>query len=140
MSYQPNWLKTAYKEIGTLEQAGPKHNARIIEYHKSTSLKANDDETPWCSSFVNWCLMQNGIKGTDSAAARSFLNYGLKITEPAYGCIVVLKRGNNNKSGHVGFLIDCTTDKISILGGNQGNKVSVSNFEKKDLLSYRWPF
>lgn len=49
----PEHLKIAMKELGVRELAGSKHNPRIIEYHKATSLKATQDEVSWCSSFVN---------------------------------------------------------------------------------------
>ena len=48
------WLNITYAELGIREQSEPgKHNARILAYHQTTTLKATDDETPWCSSFVN---------------------------------------------------------------------------------------
>eukprot|EP01156_Anaeramoeba_ignava_P011257 Anaeramoba_ignava/a482504_22.p5 GENE.a482504_22~~a482504_22.p5 ORF type:complete len:143 (+),score=5.17 a482504_22:255-683(+) len=74
------WFKIALEEMwaGVTEIRGRKHNPRIIEYHKSTTLRASNDETAWCSSFVNWCIEQAGLKGTDSAAARSWLKWGKK--------------------------------------------------------------
>ncbi|WP_224984859.1 TIGR02594 family protein [Geomonas agri] len=67
------WMGIARKEIGQKEVAGHRDNPRILSYHATTTLKATDDETPWCSSFVNWCLKQAGVKGTDSAAATSWV-------------------------------------------------------------------
>lgn len=135
----PPWFITAKAELGIAEIAGSKHNSKIIEYHQTTTLKATQDEVPWCSSFVNWCMNKNGINGTDSAAARSWLNWGqeIKLYAP-YGCLVVLKRGNSQISGHVGFLVYSGLDKIILLGGNQGDKVSIAPFKKADILSYRW--
>jgi uncharacterized protein (TIGR02594 family) len=137
--FYPPWLLTAQKELGVSEISGSKHNQRIIEYHQTTTLKATQDEVPWCSSFINWCMTQNFIKGTDSAAARSWLTWGVELkTNPPYGSIVVLKRGNNPASGHVGILVYFGVDKIILLGGNQGDKVSIAPFKKSDVLSYRW--
>lgn len=60
-----NQMKLAYKvaqtQRGVKEIAGIKHNPKIIEYHQACILQANDDETPWCSSFVNWCYIIAGI-------------------------------------------------------------------------------
>jgi hypothetical protein len=67
------WMAVAMREIGQKEIRGPEHNPRIIEYHAATTLKASTDETPWCSSFVNWCLRQVSIAGTNSAAAVSWI-------------------------------------------------------------------
>ncbi len=50
-----SWMKIALAELGVHENSLPGHqNQRIIQYHAATSLKAQTDEVPWCSSFVNW--------------------------------------------------------------------------------------
>ena len=54
---KPKWLEIALKEVGVSEIKGGE-NKRILEYHASTTLKAKEDEIPWCSSFVNWCMVQ----------------------------------------------------------------------------------
>lgn len=138
-SFVPAWLLVALKELGTKEVAGRISNPRIVEYHKATSLRATDDETPWCSAFVNWCMVQAKIKGTNRANARSWLDWGTEIESPEYGCIVVLKRGSSKWQGHVGFLVGVEGNKIKILGGNQGNSVSIASFKKSDVIGYRKP-
>lgn len=136
----PEWYDIALNEYGTHEIAGASHNRRIIEYHATTSLKATTDETPWCSAFVNWVMKQAGYKGTGSAAARSWLTYGVELQSPMLGCIVVLKRGNNPQSGHVCFYVEeVANNMIRCLGGNQGDQVKYSLYSKADVLSYRWP-
>ena len=64
---EPPWLAFAAKELDSdvVEIGGRGHNPRILEYHASTSLSANRDETPWCSSFVNWCFAQAETRGTN---------------------------------------------------------------------------
>ena len=123
-------------EIGQKEIAGSADNPRIVEYHQATSLKATNDETPWCSAFVNWCYKQAGIKGTNSAAARSWLNWGKELKQPVEGCVVVLKRGAP-PSGHVGFFVRQEGNLIYVLGGNQSDQVKVSAYKATDVLSYR---
>lgn len=136
---KPEWLIKAEGEIGTLEIKGDKDNPRIVEYASCTSLHATDDETPWCSSFVNWCMKQVGIKGTNSAAARSWLDWGRVITEPEEGCVVILKRGAP-PSGHVCFFVrNRDTETITCLGGNQADQVKYSHYSKHDVLGYRMP-
>jgi peptidoglycan hydrolase-like protein with peptidoglycan-binding domain len=70
------WMAVAMQEMGQREIRGAVHNPRIVEYHETTTLRAQTDETAWCASFVNWCLLQVGIDGTNSAAAASWLNWG----------------------------------------------------------------
>ena len=136
---KPAWLLKAEAEIGTKEIAGPVDTARIVEYASFTTLHAQDDETPWCSAFVNWCFETSGLKGTRSAAARSWLNWGTAIEKPVEGCVVILKRGAP-PSGHVCFYVrEHDAEQITCLGGNQGDQVKYSHYKKSDVLGYRWP-
>lgn len=135
----PEWYTIALDELGTSEVYGKKNNPRIVEYHQATTLKAEDDETSWCSAFVCWCLEKAGVKSTKSAAARSYLSWGKELEYPVEGCIVVLKRGNSSWQGHVGFFVREDRDTVSLLGGNQGDTVSIAKFSKSKLLGYRWP-
>lgn len=134
------WMPIALAEQGVKEFPGSGDNPRIVEYLHSTTLdpsSASNDETFWCSAFVNWCVERAGLEGTDSAWARSWLNWGKKIDVPKPGCIVVFKRDAN--SGHVAFYIGETATKIKVLGGNQSDAVNISEYKKSDLLGYRVP-
>lgn len=137
----PCWLEIARGEIGQCELDGDDHNARIVAYHATTTLKATDDETPWCSSFVNWVMHECDLPGTDSALARSWLKWGKVIDEPKVGAIVVMRRGASESTGHVGFVVgwNDADDTIDVLGGNQGNAVSVRTFKASSVLGYRVP-
>lgn len=122
------WMDIAIAELGVHEDALPgQHNARIVEYHLTTSLKATDDETPWCASFVNWVLKQAGRSGTNSAAAKSWLNWGVEVAQPTPGVIVVIKKktpgatsATGSSSGfHVGFFVALSPTHIRILGATK---------------------
>ncbi|MCB9163596.1 MAG: TIGR02594 family protein [Flavobacteriales bacterium] len=136
---EPPWLPYARAEIGVVEYPGPEHNPRIIEYLRSTSNPATSDETPWCSGFVNWCMLQAKITGTGSALARSWLGWGRELKAPEYGCIVVFDRSDphNPDAGHVGFYLETTGPGLQILGGNQQNKVCITSYASRKVLSYR---
>lgn len=136
---EPKWLDVARKEMGVHEIVGVKDNPRILEYHQATNLKASDDETSWCSSFCNWVMKQSGIQGTNSAAARSWLNWGAKLTKPEIGCVVIFERGNSTWQGHVCFYLSEDSNNIQVLGGNQNNQVCIASYPKARLLGYRWP-
>ncbi|MGQ9921950.1 MAG: NlpC/P60 family protein, partial [Desulfobacca sp.] len=135
------WLKIARQELGVKESPGSGDNPRVVEYLKSTTLGRPDnenDETPWCSAFVNWVLKQAGVEPrTNSAWARSWLNWGVATDDPIPGTIVVFARGQN--AGHVAFYLDEDEDRIQVLGGNQGNAVTIAWFSKANLLGYREP-
>jgi uncharacterized protein (TIGR02594 family) len=129
-------LKIAEAEIGVHETSGPESTARINEYAACTSLKAKSDEVPWCSSFINWVICKAGGKGTNSAMARSWLSWGEPVN-PFPGCIVVFKRGTY-PSGHVAVFLERKGESISVVGGNQSDRVKVSAYHKADVLGYRW--
>ena len=138
------WFKIAEHEMGVAEVPGAGDNPRIVGYLKSTSLGKPDndnDETPWCSAFVNWCMEQAGIEGTNSAWARSWLNWGKEprpdVWEDWKGCVVILERGET--SGHVGFLDDWDDEGVKLLGGNQSDKVCYAWFPTDRVLGYRIP-
>jgi uncharacterized protein (TIGR02594 family) len=130
------WIDVALKEMGTKEKVGGE-NPRIIEYHSATTLKAKEDEVPWCSAFVSWCLEKSGTKSTKNAWARSYLGWGVKLDKPKFGCVLVFSRGK--QSGHVGFYVGENLLFYKVLGGNQNNSVSVASYPKFKLLGARWP-
>ncbi len=137
-----DWMEIARAELGTKQVAGARSNPRILEYLRSTTLgrwAASRDETAWCSAFANWTMSRAGIEGTGSAMARSWMGWGVELEVPMAGCIVVLSRGRPPK-GHVGFFVKrTTTGKVQLLGGNQGDKVSLASYPASRVLGYRWP-
>ncbi|AYP28396.1 baseplate hub subunit and tail lysozyme [Serratia phage vB_SmaA_3M] len=134
------WMSIARGEIGVKEYSGKfNNNPRIIEYHKTTSLGASEDEVSWCASFVGWCLLKAGYTSTKSALARSYMSWGVALSEPRYGAIVVFRRGNNPTFGHVTFVQKFDSQYLYCLGGNQSDQVKVSRFPRSSVLGYRWP-
>lgn len=120
---------------GIAEYPGSADNPRIRLYHSTTSGGAAPDEVSWCSSFVNFCVEQAGMQGTDSKAARSWHNnngwgHSVPSSEWREGDIIVFWRGGDRPQdgwmGHVGFLVDWQGSRPEVLGGNQGDKVSIA--------------
>lgn len=137
-SLEPKWIEIARRELGQSElKKGD--NPRILEYHRSTLLKAKKDEVSWCSAFVCWCLETSGIRSTRSAAARSYLNFGVivSLADAKLGDIAVFKRGAHPWQGHVAFFISQDEKYLTVLGGNQSDAVTFAKFEKSALLGIR---
>lgn len=141
-----SWMAIARKEEGTRETSGKAANPRIIEYHATTTLRAKSDEIAWCASFVNWVLKKAGIKGTNSAAAASWVKWGSPTTARQGAITVIYNASAANSSlstsgNHVGFLVRETNTHYVLLGGNQSNSVKESSFAKTKwrLKAYRWP-
>ncbi len=133
------WMPIALAEVGVKEFPGSADNPRIVEYLRSTNLgkpfNAND-ETYWCSGFVNWCVERSGLEGTDSAWALSWRNWGKEVREPRRGCIAVFTRATG---GHVGFVMSHTAGDVELLGGNQSDAVTIERRSKERLVGYREP-
>jgi uncharacterized protein (TIGR02594 family) len=134
------WMKYALQECGQKEMRGKAHNnPRILAYH-ATVGHAKDDETPWCSAFANWCMLQGGIRGSGRANARSWLTWGRHCaSRPTFGCVVIFSRPPKAWNGHVAFYVGTEAGKIVVLGGNQHDSVCVAAYPTARLLGYRWP-
>ena len=134
---EAQFLELAFLEAGTKEIKGKNHNPRILQYHKFTSLGASTDEIAWCSSFANFVVMKAGGTGTNNAMARSWENWGLSIEKPVPGCLVIFSRGADPRYGHVAFFLGESKTHIYVLGGNQGDSVSIAKYPKSRLVCYR---
>ena len=79
---------------------------------------------------MNFVLRRAGGKGTQSRAARSFLEYGKKLDGPRVGAIAILYRKGPN-SGHVGVVRGTDGQGNPILvSGNHGPTVKQSVYPK----------
>ena len=131
----------AVNQLGQKEIEGAEDNPVIVNYAKESNFGwVDDDETPWCSIFLNWCAAKAGLEKSSKANARSWLLVGDKTENPEPGDIVVLWRGAvDSWEGHVGILFGFSKDskRVYILGGNQGNQVSIAGFPTEQVLGYR---
>lgn len=132
-------LEIALKEYGTKGYIGAINNPRVVNYFKEIGQSwVQDDETAWCAAFVNWCLKQSNKPYTGKLNARSFLDYGVSTKTPALGDLVVFWRINKaGPYGHVAFFIAETKNTVFVLGGNQQNRVQITEYEKEQVLDYR---
>ncbi len=136
-------LKTAVAELGEKEVSGPNaHNQTIVNYAQEAGFKwVDDDETPWCSIFVNWVAKKHKLQASNKANARSWLLIGQPVdSEPEPGDVVVFWRDNPTSwKGHVGFFFGFSKkgDRVYCLGGNQGNQVSISAYPIDTILGFR---
>jgi uncharacterized protein (TIGR02594 family) len=132
--YAP-WLETALLELGTHEK---RNEARVRAYHGVTAAGEAPGSVYWCSSFVCWVFEQHQIAHTRSKRARSYEIWGelADVVELWPGSVVVFPRGDG---GHVGFALHASDRWVWVLGGNQGNAVSVQRWPRASLITARWP-
>jgi len=131
-------VEIALAEYGAKEILGSQHNMDIVTYAKYSGFDwVNDDETPWCSIFLNYVALKSKMERTKKANARSWLDVGIEVNHPETSDIVIFKRGNSDWQGHVGIFINQEDDFIRVLGGNQGNEVNISTYNAKKVLGFR---
>lgn len=119
------WLNYARSYVGVREIKGVVHNPLVVGFWKMARLAGiKNDEVPWCAGFVGAAL-----------ESRAYLDWGEKIGAPEYGCVVVFSRAGG---GHVGFCVGVDNRKrLMILGGNQGDAVSIAPFDRNRVVGYR---
>jgi uncharacterized protein (TIGR02594 family) len=137
---EPAWLFLARSYLGTTEIPGAKHNSTIVQWWKDIRSAIRDDETPYCAAFVGAMLERSNIRSTRSAAARSYLAWGVPVSVPVLGCIVVYSRPGCAWCGHVGFVVGLDSHgNIMTLGANQKNTVCIKAFAPERVLGYFLP-
>lgn len=135
----PPWAAKAYTYIGLRETPGPKHNHVILNWLAKLGAWWKDDETAWCGTFVAHCLQSMGEPiPVHWYRAKSWANYGSNLSRQklAPGAILVFDRSGG---GHVGFYVGEDDNYYHVLGGNQGNAVSVMRLAKSRCVASRWP-
>lgn len=134
-------IQIAVREMGVEEVPGEAHNQRILDYAREAGFAwVSDDETPWCSVFLNWCARRAGLEQSRRATARSWLTVGMPVEAPEPGDVVVFWRDSPASwKGHVGLFLGyaASGDRIYCLGGNQGDRVCISAMAARHLLGFR---
>lgn len=133
-------IYTAMTQAGIKEFAGMDDNPEVLKYfneigYDGAKLK---DETSWCAAFINWVMKQCGQPITGQLNARSWLDWGVPISMPQTGDVVIFWRNSPTSwMGHVGLYLREDSQYIYVLGGNQGNQVGIAPYHKSRLLGYR---
>lgn len=133
-----SWMVVATKLIGTKEIPGKANNKEILQWAKILELSKQytEDSIPWCGLYTAYCLAEGGCEPIkDPLWALNWAKLGTAV-QPAFGAIMVFKRTGG---GHVGFAVGQDDNSYHILGGNQGDAVSVTRVSKSQFVAARWP-
>jgi len=136
----PNLIIEAIKLIGTKEIVGTSHNQVIIKWAKELELEKiyTSDEIPWCGLFVAIVCKRAGKEVVlNPLWAKNWLKFGTHEPVAMLGDILVFERDSGG--GHVGFYVGEDIDCYHVLGGNQGNMVSVVRILKTRCIGIRRP-
>jgi uncharacterized protein (TIGR02594 family) len=112
--------------------------ALVSEARKYMGTNPTSRSRLWCATFMNMVLAKVGYSGTNSDAAKSFAQYGRRISEPRIGAIAVLTRGRTG--GHVGVVsgVDNQGNPI-IISGNHGKRVGEAIYPRSRVIAYVMP-
>ncbi len=163
-NHRNNILRIAVSQLGYHEGNSPADfdgmntagTGNYIEYARLLVPNYNDNAYDWCACFVNWCLNQARIdyasseigcwkwvdilKGMnqfeDSAA------YGGDYTPRPADMIFFNWDGANTYSGHIGYVLYTTSDKVYTVEGNSKNhNVAVRSYALDDpcVIGYGTP-
>lgn len=124
---------------GLREVDGPQSNPEIIAMGKELGFDITDDSTTaWCSLAINYYAKKCGYAYTGKLDARSWLKMPVVVLKPTIGDVVVLWRESHESwKGHVGLFIAWDNKTVWVLGGNQGNMISVAPYPRDRVLGFR---
>ena len=128
---------------GTAEIVGRGSNRTIIAWRDELNAAGHkiigygDDGIPWCGLFTAYVAMKAGKTPVESPLwARNWTKFGEPVLEAALGDVLVFSR---NSGGHVGFYVAEDATAFHVLGGNQGNRVSIARVAKERCIAIRRP-
>jgi uncharacterized protein (TIGR02594 family) len=145
----------ASRFVGIAEVPGKTANPQILAMLQLDDKWPGDDAVAWCSAFTNYIAWLLRLPRSKHLAAQSWLNIGevisLDLAEPGFDVVIferppsnVRKRRKNRLAftkeyppGHVGFYAGVETNNVLVLGGNQGDSVSIAPYLKSKLLGVR---
>lgn len=134
----PRMVQIGMDQLGVAEIPGHKSNPQILSWARELGIRhyVNDD-IAWCGLFQAWVVKQSGREPVKNPLwARNWINWGLPSLTPGLGDVLVFSRGTG---GHVGIYIAEDATAYHVLGGNQGNKVSIVRISNTRFLGARRP-
>jgi len=135
----PRHLLKGVELYGVTEIVGSKHNPAILGWAKEVGLGNvyKSDEIPWCGLFMAVIIKRADRQPVkDPLGALNWNNFGIPALIPMLGDILTFTRKGG---GHVGLYVGEDESAYHVLGGNQGNKVSIVRIAKSRLSQARRP-
>lgn len=138
----PAWYQSAYADLGVAEGPGKVNSKTVLAYYRDAGHpEIKHDEVPWCMAFVCAHLERNGVPSPKSLAVMDLDTWGEDVTDsPQVGDVVRMWRESPKSwKGHTGFYVRETKTHVYVLGGNQGDRVSIAAFPRNRIKSIRRP-
>ncbi len=137
-------LDAARKYDGVAERPG-KETHPLIRWWLSLCDgmgDGEDDETAWCSAFVNGMCWEVGAERSHKANARSWLKVGTPVALddaiPGWDVVVFWRGDLDGWQGHVALYAGrAQNGAVLVFGGNQGNRVCEAPYRADHVLGVR---
>lgn len=147
----PPMIPQAVNLFGVTEVPGKPSNNEITDWAREITATPEvggwleefyeDDSIPWCGLWMAVVAVRAGGKAFNKClSARAWADWGDPATRPRLGDVLVFWRGRpEGTSGHVGLYVGETKDGkyFHVLGGNQGDEVSIVKIPAYRLLAVR---
>lgn len=121
----PRMLIEAVKLYGTIEAPGSANNPTIMAWAQETGNGMySGDSIPWCGLFMAITAKRAGwAQPSNPLWALNWATWGKpRVGGPQLGDVLVFRRDGG---GHVAIYVGEDATHWHILGGNQGDKVSI---------------
>lgn len=135
----PRMLVEALKLYGVKETSGPANTPEIIAWAREIDPRIakvyTADSIPWCGLFAA-IVAKRADKSLPSSPlwARAWASWGDKSPRASLGDVLVFVRPGG---GHVGLYVGEDKTSYAVLGGNQGDAVSIVWIAKSRCIAVR---
>lgn len=132
----PKMIVEALKHYGVREIGGKASNPVVIGWARELGIDwyVNDD-TPWCGLFMGYVANAAGKPAPkELLRALAWKVWGEEAPAPMLGDVLAFKRKGG---GHVGLYVGEDATHFHVLGGNQGDAVSIKRIAKVRLVAAR---
>lgn len=151
----PRMLLEALKLFGVLETPGPGNNPTILAWADEIGAAEEtayarwaadwyaSDSTAWCGLFVAICAVRANVDNRPERrppakylSALAWTAFGLPVRGglAELGDVLIFQRPGG---GHVGIYVGEDADAFHVLGGNQGDAVSIARIAKARCVAVR---
>jgi uncharacterized protein (TIGR02594 family) len=139
----PRTISEGLVLLGTHEMVGKGSSRTIMAWRDELNLAGHkiagysDDDIPWCGLFAAYVTFKAGkVPVASPLWAQNWSKFGDNSPISGLGDVLVFVR---NGGGHVGFYVAEDATAYHVLGGNQGNQVSITRVAKDRCRAHRRP-
>jgi uncharacterized protein (TIGR02594 family) len=138
----PRMIREGLALYNVAERLGADDNPTILGWARElgggVARDYNADAIPWCGLYAAIVAKRADKQIPDNPLwARNWSKFGVASPGAALGDVLVFSRGA--VSGHVGLYIAEDSSAYHVLGGNQGDKVSIVRIARERLVAVRRP-